>query len=348
MSEVKWWGSDEIPWKDKKIAVDFPHVIVTQQFSVEQLERLFLLTKILKNEVRKGTKKDWLHGRILADLFYEPSTRTRFSFETAALRLGADYISSENASQFSSAIKGETLEDTIRIIADKADIIVLRHKEDDSAIRASRERFNQGVPIINGGSGTFQHPTQALLDVFTIQEHFGKVNGLKVAMIGDLRNGRTVKSLAYLLSKFKGVEIIFVAPEIVQMTSDIKNHLSERKVKWSEEDDLLKVATSADVVYMTRYQLERAGSPEEKEALKKAGQSHIMNRTVVNSMPENSIVMHPLPRIEEIRWSVDSNPRAKYFEQAKNGNFIRMALLLAILNPSKAEELISIPLAKAA
>ena len=341
MFDLKWWGSDEIPWKDKKITVDFPHVIVTQQFSVEQLNRLFLLTKVLKNEVKKGTKKDWLHGRILADLFYEPSTRTRFSFETAALRLGADYIFSENASQFSSAIKGETLEDTIRIIADKADIIVLRHKEDDSAIRASRERFNLGVPVINGGSGIFQHPTQALLDVFTIQEHFGKVNGLKVAMVGDLKNGRTVKSLAYLLSKYKGVEIIFVAPKMVQMSSDITDHLTERKIKWSKEDDLLKVATIADVIYMTRYQLERAASLEEKEALKKASELHIMNRNVANSMRESSIIMHPLPRVEEIRWSVDSNPRAKYFEQARNGNFIRMALLLAILNSSKAEELIN-------
>jgi aspartate carbamoyltransferase catalytic subunit len=167
-------------------------------------------------------------------------------------------------------------------------------------------------------------------------------------MVGDLKNGRTGKSLAYLLSKYKGVEIIFIAPTITQMTQDIKDHLNENKIKWSEDDDLSKIAAKADVVYMTRYQLERAESPEEKEQLKKAAEAHIMNRTVANAMPENSIIMHPLPRVEEIRWSVDTNPRAKYFEQAKNGDYVRMALLLLILNQDKVQELISLPLKKAA
>ena len=338
MPEVKWWGEHD--------GIDFPHVVMSQQFSQKQLETLFRLTTFLKGLLVKGMRVDWLKNYIISTLFYEPSTRTRFSFETAALRLGAGVIASENAAEFSSAIKGETLEDTIRIISDKADLIVLRHKREDAAIKAAS--VSGCSPIINGGSGTWQHPTQALLDVFTILEHFGKVEGLKVAMVGDLKRGRTVKSLAYLLSKYKGVEIIFVAPAIAQMSQDIKEHLVENKIKWSEEDDLLKVAAKADVVYMTRYQLERAESPEEKEALKKASESHIMNRNVVNTMPENSIVMHPLPRVEEIRWSVDANPRAKYFEQAKNGDYIRMALLLAILNPSKAEELMAMPVKKAA
>jgi aspartate carbamoyltransferase catalytic subunit len=231
-------------------------------------------------------------------------------------------------------------------MSDKADLIVLRHKRNDAALEAAK--VSGSSPIINGGSGTLQHPTQALLDVFTIQEHFGKVEGLKVAMVGDLKRGRTVMSLAYLLSKYKGVEITFVAPPIAQMTVDIKDHLDEYKVKWNEEEDFLKVAAKSDVVYMTRYQLERAESSEEKEQLKKAAESHIMNRTVANAMPENSIIMHPLPRVEEIRWSVDSNPRAKYFEQAKNGDYVRMALLLMILNQDKTQELISLPIKKAA
>ncbi|OGY41855.1 MAG: aspartate carbamoyltransferase [Candidatus Buchananbacteria bacterium RBG_13_39_9] len=312
---------------------------MSQQFSQKQLEILFRLATFLKGLLAKGMRVDWLRNHIIATLFYEPSTRTRFSFETAALRLGAGVIASENAAEFSSAIKGETLSDTIRIMSDKADLIVLRHKRNDAALEAAK--VSGSSPIINGGSGTLQHPTQALLDVFTIQEHFGKVSGLKVAMVGDLKRGRTVKSLAYLLSKYKGVEIIFIAPTITQMTRDIKDHLNENKIKWSEDNDLLKVVAKADVVYMTRYQLERAESPEEKEQLKKASESHIMNRTVANAMPENSIIMHPLPRIEEIRWSVDSNPRARYFQQAANGDYIRMALLLCILNPQKAEELLA-------
>jgi len=331
MVELEGWGEHD------KVA--YPHLVMSQQFSKEQLERLFRLALKLKAGLGKGKKVDWLYNYIIATLFYEPSTRTRFSFETAALRLGAGVIASENAAEFSSAIKGETLEDTIRIISDKADLIVLRHKNNDAALKAAA--VNDCSPIINGGSGTWQHPTQALLDVFTIQEHFGKVEGLKVAMVGDLKHGRTVKSLAYLLSKYKGVEIIFVAPTIVQMTQDIKDHLAENKIKWSEDDDLLKVAAKADVVYMTRYQLERAESPEEKEELKNASEAHIMNRNVVNTMPDKSIVMHPLPRITEIRWSVDSNSRAKYFEQARNGDYIRMALLLLILNSQKAEELLA-------
>jgi aspartate carbamoyltransferase catalytic subunit len=330
MLTVKSWGEHD--------GNDFPHVIMSQQFSREQLEKLFQLTARLKAGMGKGKKIDWLYNFIIATLFYEPSTRTRFSFETAALRLGASVVASENASEFSSAIKGETLEDTIRIMSDKADLIVLRHKENDAAARAAK--VIGCSPIINGGSGTWQHPTQALLDVFTIQEHFGKVSGLKVAMVGDLKRGRTVHSLAYVLSKFEGVKIIFVAPPIAQMKKEIKDHLDEHKIKWSEENDLFKVASTADVVYMTRYQLERA-DPEEKKDLEIASKEHIMNRTLANAMPEKSIILHPLPRIEEIRWSVDNNPRARYFQQAANGDYIRMALLLCILNPQKAEEFLN-------
>ncbi len=330
MSEIKWWGEHD--------GVDFPHVVMSQQFSRKQLERLFKLTSILKSDLGKAKRIDWLYNYLICTLFYESSTRTRFSFETAAFRLGAGVISSENAAQFSSAIKGETLEDTIRIISDKADLIVLRHKETGAAARAAK--VTNCVPIINGGDGKGQHPTQALLDVFTIYEHFGRIDGLKIAMVGDLKRGRTVRSLTYMLSKFSGVEIIFVAPKCAQMGQDIKDHLTENKIKWSESEDLQEVARIADVVDMTRYQLERADSTEEREEMEEASKTHIMNRTIANSMPENSIIIHPLPRREEIRWSVDTNPRARYFQQAANGDYLRMALLLAILNLSKAQELL--------
>ncbi len=326
----KWWGDHD--------GIDFPHVVLSQQFDRQHLEQLFKLTAILKEQVPKGTIKDWLQGTILAAIFYEASTRTRLSFETAALRLGAQVVSSENAKEFSSAIKGETLEDTARIMSSYADVMVLRHSDDDAAIRIAK--VPGCIPILNGGSGMGQHPTQSLLDVFTIYEHFGYVDGLKVAIVGDLLHGRTVRSLAYLLSKFNDVEIFFIAPPICQISFDIKEHLDEKGIKWHETEDFRQVAREVDVIYMTRYQLERTSSPEEKDQLMEASHSHRMNTEVANSMKSKAIILHPLPRIEEIRWNVDNNPRAKYFLQAANGVHVRMALLLAIFNSNMAEKLL--------
>ena len=327
----KWWGKHD--------GIDFPHLVISQQFDRDHLETLFKLVSILKKEVEKGVKTDWLYSKIIATLFYEPSTRTRFSFETAAKRLGADVISSENAAKFSSAVKGEVLPDTIEIMSKMADAIVMRHPETGSAKVAAMVRG--ASPIINGGDGKGQHPTQALLDIFTIREHFGAVDNLRVVMVGDLKHGRTVRSLAYMLSKFKNVKITFVAPESVQMGDDIRQHLTENKVFWREEGKLIKAVSKADVVYMTRYQLERAESDEEKKLLEAAKRTHIMTPKVASEMPKNSIIMHPLPRIEEISHSVDRLRRAYYFKQAANGIPIRMAILLMILNPHKAQELLN-------
>ena len=327
----EWWARHD--------GVDFPHVVLSQQFERHHLEQLFKLTSILKATVGKKTVVDWLNGIILAAIFYEASTRTRLSFEAAALRLGAQVLSSENAKEFSSAIKGETLEDTARIMSSYADVMVLRHSDDDAAMRVAK--VPGCIPILNGGSGKGQHPTQSLLDVFTIYEHFGYVDGLKVAMVGDLLRGRTVRSLAYLLSKFEGVEIFFIAPSIAQISEDIKLHLDEKGVSWHETEDFLQVLKEVDVAYLTRYQLERTSSPEEKDQLTEVSHSHRMNTEVASSMKTNAIILHPLPRIEEIRWNVDNNPRARYFQQAANGVHVRMALLLAMFNSSKAEELIA-------
>lgn len=327
----EWWGKDE--------GIGFPHLVMSQQFKREQLETLFNLASILKKEVPQGVKVDWLSGKIIATLFYEPSTRTRFSFETAALRLGAGVISSENAKEFSSAIKGEVLEDTTRIMSAMADAIVMRHPETGSAKRAASVK--KSSPIINGGDGRGQHPTQALLDVFTIWEHFGHVDNLNVVMVGDLKRGRTVRSLSYMLSKFQDVKIAFVAPEIAQMGDDIKAHLTENHIKWQEKNNLLAAVRPCDVVYMTRYQLERAETEEEKTALKKASSSHRMTHAVANSMKEDAIILHPLPRVDEIGHGVDKNKRAFYFKQAANGIAIRMAILLTIFNPHKAQELLN-------
>ncbi len=337
----KWWGEDQVSWKEKEVVLDFPHVIHSQQFTKEQLERLFKLTAILKEQIGKGIKKDWLSGNIVLNLFYEASTRTMTSFSVAGVRLGADVITPADPVKLSSMIKGETLEDSIRIYADKVDLIVLRHKDDDAAIRASRPRFCQGAPIINAGSGKSQHPTQSFLDVYTIEEHFGSVSGLKVAIAGDLKHGRTTRSLAYILSKYyDDVEIYFVAPQAVQMGEDVLRYLDKSNVKWHQCESLKEVISFVDVCYMTRFQTERE-DPEEKEAMAQASLVNVMDEDQANSMKENAMIMHPLPRIHEIRWGVDKNKRSFYFIQALNGDFVRMALLLFILNPSKAEELLA-------
>ncbi|MCX6745042.1 MAG: aspartate carbamoyltransferase [Candidatus Parcubacteria bacterium] len=337
---VKYWGKDNVVWQDKMVEIDFPHVIHAQQFSLDDLEKLFMLTAILKQQIGKGKKKDWLNGNIVLNLIYEPSTRTMTSFSVAGLRLGADVITPADPAKLSSVIKGETLEDSIRIYADKVDVIILRHKDDDSALRASRSRFCQGVPIINAGAGKGQHPTQSLLDYFTIRERFGRIEGLIVAICGDLKHGRTSRSLAYLLSKYKGVEIYFVAPQVAQMSPDVLDYLTSHNVKWHQSETLKEVISFVDVCYMTRFQTERE-DPEEKEIMAHASMVNVIDEQLAESMKDDAIIMHPLPRIHEIKWGVDKNKRSVYFLQALNGDYIRMALLLCILNPDKVEKLLA-------
>jgi aspartate carbamoyltransferase catalytic subunit len=261
----------------------------------------------------------------MAALFYEPSTRTRLSFEAAMLRLGGQTMGTDNAREFSSAAKGETLEDTIRIVSGYADVIVLRHNEEGAAKRAAAMST---VPIINAGDGPGQHPTQALLDLYTIREELHRIDGTRIAMVGDLANGRTVRSLTYLLSKFRDIKIWFVAPPPVAMRDDLKAHLTEHNIPWIETEDLDSVLPEVDVVYQTRIQKERFADPAAYEAVK--GIYKIDNRTL-DLMRKYAIVMHPLPRVDEIAPEVDSDPRAAYFRQAHNGVHIRMALLDRLL-----------------
>src|SRR5215472_7437516 len=239
------------------------HVVESQQFSRTLLEDLFARADEIKREPHHFIGR--LAGQVMAALFYEPSTRTRLSFEAAMLRLGGQTMGTDNAREFSSAAKGETLEDTIRIVAGYADVIVLRHHEQGAAARAARV---SDVPVINAGDGPGQHPTQALLDLFTIRDEIGRIDGITVAMVGDLANGRTVRSLAYLLSKFREVRLVFVAPPAVAMGADIKRHLDENGVAWREERDLDAVLPVADLVYQTRIQKERFETAEEYEAVR--------------------------------------------------------------------------------
>mgnify|MGYP000945059311 CR=1 FL=1 len=299
------------------------HVIKSQQFDREHLDEIFTLSKQM--ETYSHVDKV-LHNKIMAILFYEPSTRTRLSFESAMIRMGGTIISTESAGHFSSAAKGETLEDSIRIVSTYCDVIVLRHYESGASEKASE--FSR-VPIINAGDGAGQHPTQALLDLYTIKKEKGKIDGIRIALVGDLYNGRTVRSLSYLLAKYKDVMLYFVAPEVVRMRDDIKEYLDRHGVSWQEETDFKKIAKSVDVIYQTRIQRERFG--ERIEDYEKAKGVYIIDKEMLSYIGKDTIIMHPLPRVDEITVEVDADPRAAYFRQAENGLYVRMALLKLVL-----------------
>ena len=296
------------------------HVLSSHQFDRPLLDALFAAAQRLE-----GVRDGRLAGRIMATLFYEPSTRTRLSFESAMLRLGGAVIGTESAREFSSVIKGETLEDTIRMVAAYADVIVLRHDEAGAAARAA---MVSDVPIVNAGDGPGEHPTQALLDLYTIHRELGRIEGLHVAFSGDLRYGRTARSLALLLSLFPDVRLSFVAPDVVQMRPDILALMADRGVPYTVTDSLLDTAGDVDVLYQTRVQKERFEDASEFDRAR--GDTRIDLR-IMAALPARSIVMHPLPRVDEIDPAVDADPRAAYFRQARNGVVIRMALLEMLL-----------------
>jgi len=305
--------------------VDLHHVIEAQQFDVPTIMHLIEITQEMEKVVIAGGTSQF-RGRIMATLFYEPSTRTRFSFESAMQRLGGSVVSTENAAEFSSVAKGETLEDTVRILNGYADVLVIRHYEVGSAKRAASV---SRIPVINAGDGAGQHPTQALLDLYTIYKEIGSINGLRIAMVGDLAQGRTVRSLAYLLSKFQDIRIYFVAPQLLKMKEDILAHLREKAVWYTEETDLDKVLPEVNVVYQTRIQKERFG--DRIADYEQCRGVYLINPESLRLMKSDAIVMHPLPRLDELAMEVDKDPRAAYFRQAQNGLYVRMALLTMVL-----------------
>jgi aspartate carbamoyltransferase catalytic subunit len=298
------------------------HIVAVEQFDREWVLDLFHDADTM-TDVRAS--QGLLRDKILATLFYEPSTRTRLSFESAMLRLGGQVVSTENAREFSSAIKGETVEDTIRIIAGYADGVVIRHHEQGAAKRAASI---SPVPVINGGDGPGEHPTQALLDYYTIQHELGQVDDLTIALVGDLRFGRAARSLALMFRLSHNVELLFVSPEAVRMGEDVRRALDKAGVRYQDEPDLSKAMKRADVVYQTRIQRERFPTPDEYEA---ARGIYVIDKPVMRDLGERAVVLHPLPRVDEIDPSVDADPRAAYFRQAQNGVYIRMALLNQLL-----------------
>lgn len=297
------------------------HITSSKQFEKSFIQSIFAKANLVKaGEYNKSILAD----KIMATLFYEPSTRTRFSFESAMLRLGGSIITTENAREFSSAAKGETLEDTIKIVSSYSDLIVLRHNTPGASQAAAN--FSK-VPIINAGDGNGEHPTQALLDLYTIFSKFKSPN-FTVAMVGDLLNGRTIHSLSYLLALYK-VNIIFVSPKELSVPKTLKDHLVKSKINFTESEDLNYAFKNADVIYQTRIQKERFTDPED---YKKYFGKFIIDSKSLSKIKPKSIIMHPLPRVNEIAPSVDSDPRAVYFEQAANGVYIRMALLLYLFD----------------
>jgi aspartate carbamoyltransferase catalytic subunit len=293
------------------------HVIESQQFTVPLLQGLFARSREMERVVRRGGTQDY-RDKIMVTLFYEPSTRTRFSFEAAMCRLGGHVLSTEQARAFSSEISGEQLEDTIRIMAGVSNVIVLRHTDVGGAARAAAV---SPVPVINAGDGNGgQHPTQALLDLYTIWRERGSLDGLSIAMVGELDRGRTVRSLAYLLSKFDRVKLHFVSPPEVQMQPDILEHLDEHGVWFEQIPDIARVIGEVDVVYQTRIRPERL---RDRAHLAR----YAIDSAIVKRMKADAMILHPLPRTVELDTIVDADPRARYFQQATNGLFVRMALL---------------------
>lgn len=298
------------------------HIVAVEQFDRVWIERLFAEADAMRE---LPADAEPLRGRILASIFYEPSTRTRLSFESAMMRLGGNVISTENAREFSSAIKGETVEDTIRMVSGYADAIAMRHHEEGALARAVAVA---DVPILNAGDGPGEHPTQALLDLYTIHHELGRIDDLRIAMVGDLKYGRTVRSLSLLLRQTNNCHILFVAPPQVDMRDDIKDALDTAGVSWELQPDLDIAMSTADVVYQTRIQKERFANDAEYLDVKG---TYVITPKQMLRLGEHAIVMHPLPRVDEISVEVDADPRAAYFRQAKNGVYVRMALLKQLL-----------------
>ncbi|MEK9195845.1 MAG: aspartate carbamoyltransferase [Patescibacteria group bacterium] len=300
------------------------HVVSIDQFDPKSLFDLFEKTKKLeetfysKNGALELAKKH--RDKQICTLFYEPSTRTRLSFETAGYKLGFGVVSTESAGEFSSASKGETIEDTIRVLDEyKFSAIIIRHPETGIVGRAAKVAK---TPINNAGDGKGEHPTQSLLDTYTIYYNFKRLDNLTVTIGGDLKHGRTARSLAKIMAKFEGNHIKFVSTKSLAIDQDIKDFLNENNTTYEEITDIEKGVADSDVIYWTRLQKERL---EEHE--KGLAGGFIISKDTLKFMKKDAIIMHPLPRIDEITTDVDDDPRVRYFDQAGNGLFVRMALL---------------------
>jgi aspartate carbamoyltransferase catalytic subunit len=299
-------------------------IISIEDFTQQEINYILNTTQTMEPLAKNGT--DLLKGKILANLFFEPSTRTRLSFEAAMLKLGGNTIGFAEA-EIASVKKGENLADTIRTVENYADTIALRHPLEGAAKLAAE--FSR-VPIINAGTGAEEHPTQALIDLYTIKKEKGKIDGLKIAIVGDLRYGRTVHSLAYALAKYN-IELTLISPETLKMRREVLSTI-QSKIPVTENPNLEKIIPQIDVLYVTRIQKERF--PDAAEYAKVKGTYRIDLKTLKNAK-KDLIILHPLPRIDEIAPEVDTTPQARYFQQVWNGTVVRMALLALVLGATK-------------
>jgi aspartate carbamoyltransferase len=293
------------------------------QFSKKDIDKTIQIASSFEKELKKKDSFALLKGKILATLFFEPSTRTRLSFETAMQRLGGGVISMASA-ESSSAAKGETIADTARTVSQYADVIVIRHPR----IGSAREAADAApIPVINAGDGAGQHPTQALLDIYTIQKESGSLRNLAVSVVGDLRNGRTVHALVELLSLYQA-RLYFVSPASLRMPEEITSNLKQKGVWIEETEDLEKAASESSLIYMTRIQKERFTDLTEYERVRGR---YIIDGEFLGRLKKKITILHPLPRVDEISAEVDIYPGAAYFRQVRNGVFVRMALLAMVL-----------------
>jgi aspartate carbamoyltransferase catalytic subunit len=295
-------------------------IVSIDDFSTEEINYILSISRTMEPLALKGS--DMLKGKILATLFFEPSTRTRLSFEAAMLKLGGSIIGFAEA-EIASVKKGENLADTVRTVENYADVIALRHPLDGAAKLAAE--FSK-VPIINAGSGAEEHPTQAFIDLYTMQKEKGKIDGLKIALVGDLRYGRTVHSLAYALSLYN-VELHLISPESLRMRREVLRTI-QNKIIVTEDSNLEKVIPQIDVLYVTRIQKERFPDPAEYAKVKG---TYKIDLKTLSTARKDLIILHPLPRIDEIASEVDNTPQARYFQQVWNGIVVRMALLALVL-----------------
>ncbi|MDH4197464.1 MAG: aspartate carbamoyltransferase [Candidatus Aminicenantes bacterium] len=314
-----------LPFGDQQTAPWYgKNILSVKQFSRADLDYIFSVAHEMRTMVEHVGTFDLLKGKILASLFYEPSTRTQSSFMAAMQRQGGAVIPISEV-RYSSVAKGETLPDTVRTLACYADVIVIRHPEVGSAALAAQYA---GKPVINAGDGPGEHPTQALLDMFTIREELGRVDNLTVTMLGDLKYGRTVHSLSRLLAQFDGIKLNYVSPDILRMPRDVVDEVAQKGIPQAEYTTLDKPLSETDVLYVTRVQRERF---EDAAVYDKVKDAYVITPEVMKPAKKDMVVLHPLPRVTEISMEFDADPRAAYFRQMEYGLYVRMALLAMVL-----------------
>jgi aspartate carbamoyltransferase catalytic subunit len=306
------------------------HIIEAQQFNKKGLQEIFILADHMKELTKRGAPLDLLKGKILANLFFVKSVRTMFSFDSAMKRLGGDVLNTDSADDFSSELRGASLEDSVRVVSSFVDAIVLRHYRSGSAKRASEV---SPVPIINAGDGPAQHPTQAIIDLYCIEKVKGGIDGISIAFIGDLMNSRTIRSLTYFLAKYSGIKIYFASPMELKIKDDLKEYLSHSHVPFTQSfdnaEELKEICSKADVLYITQIPKEHFG--DRINGYEQLREVFRIDKKILRSLKPDGCIMHPFPRDYELPMEVDKDPRALYFTQIEYGQFLRMGLLCHVL-----------------